>query len=115
MSTARAEVAGAADLRHRALRTLFWFISLSLLFNALFGDMGLVQGLRQRRAAARLGQEVRALRTENTRLLSDITALRLDGYRVAAIAREQLGLARPGEILFLFQPPEAATPPAPPR
>jgi cell division protein FtsB len=115
MSTARAgEAAEAADLRHRALCILFWFIALSLLFNALFGDMGLVQGLRQRRSAFRLGQEVRVLRTENSRLLTDITALRQDGYRVEAIAREQLGLARPGEILFLFQPPEAP-PPAPRR
>ena len=116
MSAVRAETAARdAGARHPALRILFWFIALSLLFNSLFGDMGLVQGLRQRRAAARLRQEVSVLHTENARLMADITALQQDGYRIEEIAREQLGLQRPGEILFLFQPPEAPAPPAPRR
>ena len=34
------------DLRRKALLDLFWFIALSLAFNSLFGDMGLIQGHR---------------------------------------------------------------------
>jgi cell division protein FtsB len=76
--------------------------------------MGLVQGMRQRRAAARLRAEVRALRAENVRLTSEIDALKRDPYRIEAIAREQLNLSRPGEILFLFQPAPIAPEPEKP-
>ena len=45
MSAARErEPIPPVDLRRKALVVLFWFIALSLLFNSLFGDMGLIQG-----------------------------------------------------------------------
>jgi cell division protein FtsB len=103
--------AGTAAFKRRALSTLFWFVTLSLLFNALLGDMGLIQGLRQRRESARLEQEVAALRESNGRLLADIEELRHSPYRIETIAREELGLSRPGEILFLFQERETPEPP----
>jgi cell division protein FtsB len=105
------EAIGRTAFTRRALSTVFWFATLSLLFNALLGDMGLIQGLRQRREMTRLRQEVGALRQNNERLLADIKELRHDPYRIETIAREELGLTRPGEILFLFQdrePPEPA-------
>jgi len=52
-------------------------------------DMGLVQGFRQRRAAARLRREVEVLRQENARLVTDIKELRQDPYRIEAIARPE--------------------------
>ncbi len=103
------------DLRRKALFVLFWFVALSLLFNSLFGDMGLIQGYRQRRLLARLQQEVQTLRRVNDRLAADITDLRHDPYRIEQIAREEFGLTRPGEILFLFQEPEAGATPSPAR
>ena len=42
-----APVAPASDLRRRALHVLFWSVALSLGFNALFGDMGLIHAARQ--------------------------------------------------------------------
>ncbi|OLD66447.1 MAG: hypothetical protein AUI52_04185 [Acidobacteria bacterium 13_1_40CM_2_68_10] len=103
------------DLRRKALLVLFWFVALSLLFNSLFGDMGLIQGYRQRHLVARLQQEVRTLRQGNDRLAGDISDLRHDPYRIEQIAREELGLSRPGEILFLFQEPEPGATPSPAR
>ncbi len=103
------------DLRRKGLFVLFWFVALSLLFNSLFGDMGLIQGFRQRRLLARLRQEVTTLRQVNDRLAADIGDLRHDPYRIEQIAREEFGLTRPGEILFLFQDPEPAETPVPER
>jgi cell division protein FtsB len=103
------------DLRRKALLVLFWFVALSLLFNSLFGDMGLIQGYRQRRLLARLQHEVRTLHQVNDRLAADIADLRHDPYRIEQIAREELGLSRPGEILFLFQEPEPGDSPPPER
>jgi cell division protein FtsB len=105
----------AADQRRKALLVLFWFIALSLLFNSLFGDMGLIQGYRQRVLLARLRQEVHSLGQANGRLAADINDLRHDPYRIEQIAREEFGLGRPGEILFLFQDPEAGPAPSPAR
>ena len=103
------------DLRRKALLVLFWFVALSLLFNSLFGDMGLIQGYRQRSLLARLQHEVRTLHQVNDRLAADIADLRHDPYRIEQIAREELGLGRPGEILFLFQEPEPDATPSPAR
>jgi cell division protein FtsB len=97
----------ARGLRRRVLGGLFWFLSITLAFNALFGDMGLVQGLRQRGALAALEAELATLRAANDRLAADIRELRSDPWRIETIAREDLGLARPGEILFLFADDEA--------
>ena len=88
--------------RARLLRYVFWFLAASLLFNLIFGDMGIVEGLRERALACRLRGEVATLRAENDALATDIRALHTDPFRVESIAREQLGLARPGEIIFLF-------------
>ncbi len=95
-------------LGRKALRGLFWFLAVSLAFNSLFGDMGVIQGLRQRGVLARLRHEVADLRRQNARLIADIQSLRQDPYRIETIAREELGLSRPGEIIFLFQGPDAA-------
>ena len=105
--------AAPVDLRRKALVVLFWFIALSLLFNSLFGDMGLIQGHRQRRLLARLQGEVLTLRKANDRLAGDIDDLKHDPYRIEQIAREDLGLGRPGEILFLFEDtiPRSGSPP----
>ncbi len=94
---------GGPGLRQGVLKTLFWFLTATLLFNAFFGDMGIIQAVRQRRAASRLERDVRALRMANEALRAEIDDLRRDPFRIEAIAREELGLGRPGEILFLFQ------------
>jgi cell division protein FtsB len=92
----------ARQFRRRTVLVVFWFLAVSLVFNSLFGDMGIIQGVRQRRHLARVQREVAALDDQNDRLLADIRALRSDPWRIEAIAREELGLTRPGEILFLF-------------
>jgi cell division protein FtsB len=107
--------APSVDLRRKALLVLFWFVALSLLFNSLFGDMGLIQGYRQRSLLTRLHTEVASLRQVNDRLAADIVDLRHDPYRIEQIAREEFGLIRPGEVLFLFQEPDEGAPPPPAR
>ena len=49
-----------------------------------------------------LNVEIRELSDENRRLLEAITALRHDPHAVERIAREDLDLVAPGEILYLF-------------
>jgi cell division protein FtsB len=96
-----------AVVRRRFLRTFYWFLAASVLFNLVFGEMGLVQGFRQRTKAHRLEREVASLETSNAALMSEIDDLRNNPHRIESIARRDLGLCRPGEIVFLF--PDAGT------
>ncbi len=111
MSEASSPAAGGARMRRRALGMVFWFFATILVFNSLFGDMGLIQTIQTRRVAATLRRDVTRLRSDNDRLMAEIQDLRHDPYRIETIAREELGLSRPGEIIFLFQDGSPAPPP----
>jgi cell division protein FtsB len=88
---------------------------------AVFGDNG-VLALRQLRGEVdTLVREVRALEAENERLSRQITALQDDPAVIERIAREELGLVRPGERVLRFPrsprpgEPAPALPSPPPR
>ena len=102
MTAARGRT-GDSGLKRSALKALFWFLTAILLFNAFFGDMGIIEAVRQRRTAGRLQRDVVALRTANDALRQEIEELKRDPFKIESIAREELGLSRPGELIFLFQ------------
>lgn len=65
---------------------------------------------RLHRQADRLTREVGALRRENAQLREDIRRLHTPQY-IERLAREQLGLVRPGEIPIILVRPTPAPPP----
>lgn len=92
-------------LRKKAT-TLFCVIAvIALVVGSLFGDRGILQLLRQRERTEVLAREIEQLREENRLLAEDIVSLRRDPAAVERIAREQLGLARPGESVFVLREP----------
>ncbi len=97
-------------------KVLAWGVLLfvaTTLARALVGERGLVAVWRQRGEAATIERDIERLRQENERLRGEIRSLRDDPRAVEPIAREDLGYARPGEILILF--PHSSPPPAAPR
>jgi cell division protein FtsB len=71
-----------------------------LLLFGLFGDEhGIRAMLQARRDARALQTQVAALRAENALLKQRADALRRDPAAIEAVARETLGLMKPGEIL----------------
>ncbi len=85
----------------------FWLmvsllLSLSLIGMAILGEDGFlrVQALEQELQAVQA--RVQALREENTLLRQEVYALKHDPYFIEKLAREELGLVRPGEIVFQF-------------
>jgi cell division protein FtsB len=92
-----------------------------LLVAALFGDNGVLHLRRLRTELQDLHREVQGLEAENARLGRAIADLRDNPEVIERIAREQLGLVRPGERVLRFprtSGPEASpgTPlPNPPR
>jgi cell division protein FtsB len=90
-------------VRRRAA-TLASFIALvALVVAALFGDRGVLRLMDQKQRAESLAREIDDLRAENRRLASEIAALKEDPGSIEHLAREQLGLARPGETVFLIR------------
>ncbi|HKQ97572.1 MAG TPA: septum formation initiator family protein [Candidatus Polarisedimenticolia bacterium] len=98
--------------RARAARWAAGALGGLLAFHLVFGDMGLVAGARQRANLARLGGEAKALGAETEALKREVEGLTKDPFRIEALAREQLGLARPGEIIFLFPDSRETSDPA---
>jgi len=84
--------------------------ALAVLIGAATGDRGYLEVRRRRAAYADLQREVAALKAANTALLSDIHALRTDPYVIEKLAREELGYARPGEVVYLFPHAEPVAP-----
>jgi len=103
-------VAGPRDertdvgLRKKAAGLASAIALIALVVGSLFGDRGILHLMTQRQRAEALARELDSLRDENARLAAEIAALRTDPDAIERIAREELGLARPGETVFLIRP-----------
>jgi cell division protein FtsB len=88
--------------------------------HTLFGPYGYFSMRRSERQIEQLRLEIDRLDRENHQLTNEIRALQTDPSAIEKVAREDMGLARPGELIFrLPDDPLPATPPptsaAPPR
>ena len=99
--------------KRRTLQLLLAFVTLVLVINALVGERGLMETLRARRQHQELVSAIDGLRTENARLRDEARRLRSDPATIEALARKELGLIRPGEMLFIIK--DATTPASPAR
>jgi cell division protein FtsB len=86
----------------------FWshavlFAACVLLANGLFGERGLMQTVRARRTYSAAQADLARLKRENTQLRDRVRRLREDPATIESVARAQLGLVRPGEILVTIR------------
>jgi cell division protein FtsB len=91
------------SLRRKAAALASFLALIALVVGSLFGDRGMLHLINQRERAERLQAEIQELRAENGRIASEIEALRRDPRAIERIAREELGLARPGETVFVIR------------
>jgi cell division protein FtsB len=104
---------GEAPKASPARRILFFVVGLTaaiVMLAGITGERGYRDVRRQRASLSKLRAEVASLHRENARLLTQVRDLRSDPYVLEQIAREKLGYARPGEIVFQFP---AEHPPVP--
>jgi cell division protein FtsB len=93
----------APPARRRTLQLLLVFVTLVLIVNALIGERGLMETLRARRQYQELVMSIERLKGENARLRDEARRLRSDPATIEALARQELGLIRPGEMLFIIK------------
>jgi cell division protein FtsB len=84
-----------------------------LLLQDIFGTHGVLSMLRSERRAADIRKQIDALDAENRKLQTRVKSLKSDPAEIERIAREEMGLARPGEYIFKIPPrPGDASDPA---
>ena len=89
--------------RRKVLNTLLAFATVVLLVDAMVGDTGFIERLRAGRQYEQAVAELAAIRHENALLREKMRRLRDDPAAIESIAREELGLIRPGELLFIIR------------
>jgi cell division protein FtsB len=99
--------ASPSPWRSRALQYGLAFLTFVLVVDALFGEKGFVDTMRARRQYRQVAAALAQKRAENTRLREEIRLLRDDPKRIEAVAREDLGLMREGEVLFIVHDEKA--------
>jgi cell division protein FtsB len=79
------------------------FAACVLLVNGLFGERGLMDTIRARRAYSNAARDLDRLKRDNEALRERARRLRTDPATIESVARGELGLIRPGEILFTIK------------
>jgi cell division protein FtsB len=102
VSEHRARV-GAGPSRRRWLQLGLVFVAAALIVNSLIGERGLLETWRVKREHDELAASMWGLRTENARLAEEIQRLREDPKAIEDVARRDLGLIRPGEVVFVVK------------
>ncbi|MGH9409626.1 MAG: FtsB family cell division protein, partial [Vicinamibacterales bacterium] len=98
----RAAIAPVPSWPARMLRYALAFAAIVLVVDSLVGTNGLMDTLRARQQYAALSADLNQKRSEDARLRDDIRRLREDPRTIEAIARQELGLMRQGEVLVIL-------------
>ena len=100
----------AEQLRQFLRRNMNWFLIGALALLALqdiFGAHGVLAMRQTQLRAAEIRKQIQQLDDENRKLQDRVKALKTDSTTIERIAREENGLARPGEYIFKIQPRSA--------
>ena len=89
--------------RRRGLHLLLIFVTLVLIVDALVGEKGLMQSMNAQRQYRQLHESLEELRRENAALREQVRRLKEDPDEIESLARKDLGLIRPGEVVFILK------------
>lgn len=96
-----------AFLRKNARQILILAL-FALLVHDIFGAHGFIAMRRTQKEIADIQDQIGRINTENKSLSEQVTSLKSDPKAIERIAREEMGLARPGEMIYKL--PDSAKP-----
>jgi cell division protein FtsB len=96
-----------AYLRKNA-RQILGLALLALLVHDVFGPHGFIAMRRTQKEIEQIREQIGKMNEENESLTKQVTSLKSDPRSIERIAREEMGLARPGELIFKL--PDTAKP-----
>jgi cell division protein FtsB len=85
------------------MRRLLLGTTCVLMLDALFGERGLAETMKARRDFQDTSAGLAEVRQQNAALRAQIRHLQEDPGTIESVAREELGLIRPGEILVIVK------------
>ena len=80
------------------------FVMVVVFVDALFGERGLAQTIRARQEYGLAAAALAVMKQENAGLREEARRLAEDPATIESIARDKLGLIRPGETLYRLKP-----------
>ena len=80
----------------------------ALLVHDIFGAHGFIAMRRTQKEIDQVREQIGKLNNENKSLSNQVNSLKTDPKAIERIAREEMGLARPGEIIYKL--PDSAKP-----
>ncbi|MGB0035216.1 MAG: septum formation initiator family protein [Candidatus Acidiferrales bacterium] len=101
------------QLREFLRRNMNWFLLTALavlVLQDVFGTHGVLAMRRSQQEAAEIRKQIDKLDAENRKLQDRVKALKTDPVVIEHIAREEMGLAKPHEIIFKLSPKTTDTP-----
>lgn len=84
------------------ISTIFFLSFLSLLISLIFGDMGLIRYKELKKTKSNLEAQIKEIETENKNLKDEIENYNKDPFYLEKYAREEFGLAKRDEYIFLY-------------
>ncbi len=90
----------AAAYVQRHLRQILGIALFALLVHDIFGPHGFIAMRRTQKEIDEIREQIGKVNEENKSLREEVNALKTDPKAIERIAREEMGLARPGEMIF---------------
>jgi cell division protein FtsB len=87
-------------------------ICVALIIHEIFGAHGYLALRRQKQQYQALQQQIQDLKEQNQKLEKQIEGLKSDPHAIEKLARDQMHLARPGEIIYTLPDKDKSDSPA---
>src|SRR6266403_29434 len=94
-------------------RSILIFCVCALFLHDIFGTHGFLAMRRTKLEIERVQSDITRLNTENSELSQEVRELKSDPHKIESIAREELGLAKVGEVIIKIPQSQQIKPGAP--
>lgn len=92
----------ATQVTLRVVALLSSVLTVIFLFSFVFSDRGIAELQQARKRVNDLHANIQQLQSENARLKGEIDSVKRSTYAVERIAREDLGMSKKGEVVYLL-------------
>ena len=92
----------ATQVTLRVVALLSSVLTVIFLFSFVFSDRGIAELQQARKRVGDLHTNIQQLQSENARLRAEIDSVKRSTYAVERIAREDLGMSKQGEVVYML-------------